>query len=320
MKFKVIWFVCALLGVQGAFAQTSSTTVDTSQTTTTKLPTDTSSQTKRWDLMIRSWAEGQVHGMNRASDRQGLAKEGAEGTETMTDTLEMRTTYKLNDTSALGVGLEATHSFGSVKGNDNGQFTMNDSYVQFAQSKIPLAGPATLKWYVRPYLPTSEASQNAESGRYLMIRASASASMPIGSGFDVSYNLEPRYFFQKNNAFKTYKPDGKFDKWKASENYRLKHWAELQFKNKSKTFQAYQRLGLRNQIYNQQTDANTGVAVKAAQKDQLYSETAVGYQVLDNFLAKVGVYTDSNDFRNNERWQWYDDKAYLYFFEGTVTF
>jgi hypothetical protein len=275
----------------------------------------TEAEPKRWGMLIDIWAEGQVHGMNRSSSG------GAEaGSETMLNSFQIRPSYKITDTASVAAGIDVEHSFGSQgkADQDGGVWTTYDAFVQVAHSKLLTLGPVNLRGYLRPYLPTSEASQNPDSGRYLALRGNLSAKAPIGGGFNVSYTVEPRYFMAKNASYKTYKPDGSLKAWKATEDYRVKHWLGLDYENGK--FSGYTNWGIKSQMYNQDSDADTGAELTTAQKDQLYSETGIGYQLIENFALNVGYYTETNNFRDNNAWVAFDDKEFLYFVEGVVTF
>ena len=266
---------------------------------------------KRWSFLLDYWVEGQVNGVNR-SNSGGTAA----GSEAMVATPQAKVTYKITDTASAAAGIDWEQTFGSKDGTDSGQWTMSDAFVMVAHSKLATLGPVNVRGYLRPYLPTSEASQNPNSGRYFALRGNISAKAPIGGGFSLAYTLEPRYFAAKNASYKTYKSDGSVKEWKATEDYRVRHWLGLDYENGK--FTGYTNWGVKSQFYNQ--DSDNGQNLSAPQKDQLYSETAVGYQIIDNFAMNVGYYTETNNFRDNNGWVMFNDKEYLYFVEGVVTF
>lgn len=290
--------------------QTSSATI--SETVAQQAP-------KKWSMLIDIWAEGNINGVNRSGDKTTVRNEnnGSAANTVFENTVTLRPTYKVTDIASASVGIDIVHSFGSVDGSDGGYVTPLDLYLQAAHSKIALAGPVTLKSYIRPYLPTSEASANEVSGRYLAVRAGLTAGMPLGNGIELSYNAEPRYYFQKNKTFLKKQDDSSFE-YAATENYRLKHWLGLSFE--SGRLSGYQNLGMRTRVYHQDQDVDTGATLTAPQKDELYVETGLGYQIVDNFALNGGFYTETNNFRNNNGWTVYNDTAYFYFVEGVVTF
>lgn len=263
---------------------------------------------KRWAFMLDYWVEGQVSGVNRSSSGGTDA-----GTETMMATPQARVTYKITDSASVAAGVDWEHSFGSQgTAEEGGHWKTYDSFVQVAHSKLATLGPINLRGYIRPYLPTSEDSQNPDSGRHFALRGNLSAKADIGSGFALSYTLEPRYFAAKNNAYK------KAGKWKNTEDYRVKHWLGLDYE--AGKFSGYLNGGVKSQMYNQDTDAATGAELVGAQKDQFYNELAVGYQVIENLALNVGYYQETANFRDNDAFVAFDDKEMLYFVEGVVTF
>jgi len=263
-------------------------------------------QPKRWGLLIDLWAEGHVNGIHRANSG------GTYGSEAMENSIQIRPSYKITDVASVAVGLDMYHTFGSKTGTDNGQFTVYDSFAQVAMSKLFAVGLIKTKGYVRTYLPTSAGSRDPESGRYAAVRAGFTTALPLSRGLELTYNIEPRYFFQRNMSYTN--DDGE---WTAQENYRLKHWLGLSAE--AGKFSAYQNIGLRSRYFHQDSDAQTGETLFAPQQDNLYWETGVGYQIIDNFALNAGYYTESNDIRRPD-FVVFDDTKYLYFVEGVVTF
>ncbi len=264
---------------------------------------------KRWGLLIDIWAEANVHGVNAASD-------SVTGNEAWENSFQIRPSYKITDTASVAVGIDMVHTLGSVAGKDDGKFTALDAFFQVAHSKLLTLGPVNVRGYLRPYIPTSEASQNPESGRYFALRGNLSAKTDLGSGFALSYTLEPRYYAAKNASYKKVE-DGEVS-WKATEDYRVKHWLGLDYE--AGKFSGYTNWGVKSQMYNQDSDPDTGKVLIGRQKDQIYSELGLGYQIIENFAMNVGTYTETNNFRDNDAFVLFDDNQQLYFVEGVVTF
>jgi hypothetical protein len=210
----------------------------------------------------------------------------------------IRPYYKITDSSTFAVGQELLHSIGGSDEKPGGTFTVLDTHIEYAHSDIADIGDFKIKGYLRPYLPTSEASQDPIKGRHLMVRGQMSATTPVNGHFKAGYWVEPRYFFYKN----------KYSDDVPNEQARIKHWLGLTADING--FIGYQFVGITSRYFHEDRP----------QQDDLYWETGLGWEVSKNFLFYVGAYTETtNDMRKND-FVFFDENEYLYFLDGIFSF
>ncbi len=217
--------------------------------------------------------------------------------------LLIRPYYKLTDNSSFAVGQELLHSIGGNEDKPGGTFSVLDTHVEYAHSNVAEMGPFTVKGYLRPYLPTSEASRDPVSGRNLMVRGQLSATAPINGHFKAGYWVEPRYFFQKNNSYES--ADGEVTH---NEQARIKHWLGLTADVDG--FVGYQFVGINSRYYHDD----------GPQLDALYWETGLGYQFSENFVFYAGGYTETTHDIKKKDFLFFDENEFLYFLDGIFTF
>ncbi|MGE3974917.1 MAG: hypothetical protein AB7F59_10360 [Bdellovibrionales bacterium] len=263
---------------------------------------------KKWGLLIDSWTEAGIAATNKANADDSIQQNA-------NHSVLIRPSYKLNDTTSTAVGIEFNHDI--VSRNKERTGAMTDPYVQLASSKLATLGAAKIKGYIRPYLPLSLASQDPVKGRDLAVRAQLNIERPISKALTVSYNFEPRYFFQKNKGYSAVNDRG-VATFTHQEQYRLLHWASLEASMGKVGF--YQNAGIRSRWYNEANDPIQGRSVTPNQRDDLYLESGLSYALLEQLTVVGGVYTDSRNLtqNNNTLEGIYRDDESMYFLELTV--
>lgn len=237
----------------------------------------------RWGFTGEMWFETMANQVKR---------------ESWVDIMLIRPYYKISDTSSFAIGQELLHSVGGNDEKPNGTFTVLDTHIEYANSHIADVGEFTLKGYLRPYLPTSEASQNPVSGRNMVVRGQLSLTAPVDGHFRAGYWVEPRYFFYKNKSYDDVH----------NEQARVKQWLGLTADISG--FVGYQFVGINSRYFHEE----------GPQRDDLYWETGLGWQFSPNFVFYAGAYTEtSNDTRKND-FVFFDESEYLYFLDGIFTF
>lgn len=295
-----------------------SATAPAASTSTASISTATAEATpKRWGLLIDSWTESGIAATNRAQSDDTVEQNVNHG-------LLVRPSYKLNDTTSVALGFEMNHDIAARNKERTG--TVTDPYAQIANSKLGMLGPVKVKGYLRAYAPLSLASQDPVAGRDLALRSQVNFVLPVSKAINVSYNLEPRYFFNKNKVVTTYDAEKNRFIFSSKENYRLLHFANLEASAGKWGF--YQNAGMRSRWYHD-TEAymdnligrpgyKAGTKIGTDQKDELYLESGLSYAPIDQFTIVGGVYTDSHDLTKGPSQGIYRDDESLYFLELTV--
>jgi hypothetical protein len=284
-----------------------------SATSTASLSTATSAVApKKWGLLVDSWTESKVDAANLATADDSVEQK-------VNHALLIRPSYKLNDTTSAALGLEFSHDLMERNQKAGREAAFSDPYAMIASSKLAMLGAVKTKGYLRAYLPVSIASQDPVSGRHTVLRAQTNFVYPVSKAINLSYNLEPRFYFQKNRAAigvnaagaRTVTP---------SENIRLTHW--LSADASMGKFGLYQNAGLRSRWYNEYQARIDGPNVIPNQRDYLYLETGLSYAVLEQFTVAGGIYTlndtGGRDLQVSPTQGIYRDDESSYFLELTL--
>jgi len=298
----------ALAANSPAAPAAQTTTADIAQTTQAVAP-------KRWALLVDLWNEVGMGAANRAQDP--TSGNNADDSDVLMNYTLIRPSYKVTDNASVALGMEFSNSWGATHQKENGAFEMSDPYVQVVHSKIATLGPVGIKGYFRAYAPFSESSQNTDKGQNLYLRGGLTAGASLSKVFNLSYSIEPRYYFKKNLSYAKTNGDGTVS-YTATEQGRFKQWISLGAE--AGKWSAYQNLGIRSRFYYQDSDVATGETLVTPQKDHLYMETGVGYQILSSFQLVGGVYTEGMDVRTRDDIALYNDNDSYYFVEGVLTF
>lgn len=227
--------------------------------------------------------------------------------------LLVRPSYKLSDSLSLAIGQEFGHSYGTQM-NGKAAWVMYDPYAMISASNLgTLPGGIATKGSLRFYAPTSESSQMKDT--IGMVRFNGTIEKSFGK-FSVSYNLEPRVYFQQYN---TYIDVTDNNKEKATIGYRYANWLEAAYQF-SDAVGMYSIFGIDHRYFN--GDSNAGI--KALQKDHLIAETAVTVNATKNItiLAGISQDTDGSNLRDpnvNKKDPVYRDELMTYFVEADIS-
>lgn len=229
--------------------------------------------------------------------------------------MSLRLGYAVTDKVKVGLGTDAEHSYGALN-TGKANWILYDAFASISHSSLlTMPGDINLSGGFRFYAPTSEGSQAA--GLIARLRGNVKLSRQFGP-VSVYYSADPQYYVQSYLTSVTVKEAGA-EEHSGNRQYRLLHFIGADWQiNPKWSFSSM--LGFDQGWY--YNDPNFPNQKRRDETADLYAETSIGYQLIENLSLGAGVTQTAPNVldQNSPEGPLYRDEFTKYFMEATLAF